>query len=164
MRWKDVDLEFMATFYHVHSYALSAALSRILGPAQAAFMNKYAEALQEILAKEEDYSRLLSGRRAFIEVLKDKGLVEDVRVDEVGEGEMRVLVRGCALAPVIHPTLNLVGSRDYLCPIAMMAMVVLAKERGLKKGEDLFDYIMFGGRLSHLTSDGSETIFVIAKK
>jgi predicted transcriptional regulator len=165
MKLKGPDMGFLGTFYHAHSYALSYALSQLLGSTQAVFMSEYARNLQEILAKGGDkYSELLNDIESFIDVLKDKKVVEEMRVEELDKNRVKLIVKGCALASSAHSTLNLIGSRHYLCPIATMAMVVLAKERGLKRGEDIFNYIKFDGSLSYLTQNGSETTFIIVKK
>ena len=56
------------------------------------------------------------------------------------------------------------GYAGDLCPLAVIAMVALAVERGWKPGETLFDYVRFSEKLSYFTEDGTKTKFQICKK
>ena len=162
MELGDVDLRFLTGFYHAYSYALSYALSNLMGAGQAIFMHDYAKALDKIFRRGRDsFQKLLAGIDDFIEVLRSKGLVENIVVEDVDRNRIRLVVRGCNLAQLTHHTLGLVGARDYLCPIAAMAMVALARDMGFKEGENIFDYIRFSGSLSTLDEDGSVTEFLV---
>ena len=165
MAEEELDIQFVASLYHAYSYALSYALYNVLGPAQATFMHDYAKALTKILRMgKNSFPQLLKGFQAFVNVLNEKGLVEEMYIEEMERNKIKLVIKGCALASDIHSTLGLKDTRDYLCPIAAMAMVAIAVENGYTNGENLFEYIKFSGSLSHLTSDGSITEFLIGPK
>ncbi len=165
MSQERLDLVFAGVFYHAHIYALSSSLSKLLGPAQAVLLGEYALALSKILARGEDeYARLLDTLGAFNKVLKGKNLVKDVKVDELGGNRALLTVEKCALASTIHPSLKLVSSEVVLCPIATMAMVAMAHEKGYEAGENIFDYVKYEKNVSRLSEDGSETVLIVAGK
>ncbi len=160
-----MDFEFMTNFYHAYSYSLSYALSNLLGPAQATFMYGYAKALTKIFGGgDSDFSKLINDIETYTRILREKRLVRDIVMEEIGGNRVRLIVKGCALAESTHSTPGLAESKDYLCPIAAMAMVALAKERGFKDEENIFDYIKFSGSLSTLTEEGSVTEFLLSHK
>ena len=50
-------------------------------------------------------------------------------------------------------------SERVLCPLAAIAMVVIAMERGWRPKDKLFKYIKFSKALSAFTRDGTITTF-----
>lgn len=154
-----LDLSFLVSFYHAYAYALSYSLYNLMGAGQAILMHDYARALDKILGHR--FPDLLSSMKDFADFLRKKGIIKDILVEEADGNKVRLIVRGCALARLVHPTLDVVGAMDYLCPIAAMAMVALARDRGYTVGESIFDYVKFSGGLSRLDEEGSITEFLV---
>jgi hypothetical protein len=55
---------------------------------------------------------------------------------------------------VIHKSLKIVDHSGDLCPIAMAFMAIKATELGWGQGKNLFGYIRFPGKFSHVTDTG----------
>lgn len=150
-----VDITGFTVVLHAHSYSLSHSLTRALGPTQAFLMNEYAKSLAKLLEGEE-YVKSLSSFCTAVEGMakcRYEG-EEDKLIFEVVE---------CPLAPFVHPKLGMDGHTGHLCPLAALAMVALAKERGWKPDENVFDYVRFAEKLTFFGPEGSKTIFRVVK-
>ncbi len=163
MSLENSDFVFIGSLYHAQTCALLSTLQKLFGPAQAIILSEYATEFKKILARGgAEYSRILDNLETLKNSLEAKGLVKDLRIDYLDKNRVKLSVEKCFMSQIVHPTLNLADSRNFLCPIATMAIVALANERGFKEGGNIFDYIKFEDNLSLLTKEGSETNLVIA--
>lgn len=156
MRRAEADVELLAFLLEAHTHAMAVALTRTLGAGQAFLIREYASALQRLL-KQAGAGEAPATVREYAELLRRKRLAKAVRVESLPEGKVKFVVEGCALAPTVHPLLGLNG--QLMCPMALVAMVALATERGYAGGDDIFNFVKFDKRLSVFKPDGSETVF-----
>ena len=149
----EMDLARVSLLFHIHTYSLSRALSEVLGEGQVVLINNYAKAFL-------DMTRIagfkLESMDAYISSLKDMRFLKGCKLNWPSEQEAEFVVEKCYLASLIHKPLNMAGYTGDLCPLAVIAMVVLAVERGWKPGENLFDYVRFSEKLSYFTEDGTK--------
>jgi hypothetical protein len=119
-------------------------------------MSHYAESLMR-LAKAMGIT--LWDPDAYVEELKKMGFVRNCGFQKVSNKEIGFIVEGCKLAPIIHVLLGLEGFTGDLCPLASIAMIIIALNKGWEPGKDFFSYVKFAGKLSYFTEDGTRTIF-----
>jgi len=153
-----IDIPWIAKLYYIHSYASAKALTEVVGMGQAVLARSYAKAFIDIA---RTMNLNLDSFKEFVSELKRMKLLEDCRLRQTVRDEVEVVVEKCTLASMVHEPLGLEGYTGDLCPLALMTMVVLAKERGWTPDKDLFAYIRFTGRLSYFTKDGTITSFQI---
>jgi len=56
------------------------------------------------------------------------------------------------------------GYTGDICPLVIMAMVILALEMGWKPNDKFFDFIKFSKKLSYFTEEESKTVFIVMRK
>ncbi|RLF22508.1 MAG: hypothetical protein DRN15_08110 [Thermoprotei archaeon] len=152
-----------ALLLHLHDYAFTTALVKTLGPVQAIFMNEYASNLIKLAEKAGiEMSKVLKGFSYYRNFLRGIGLVKDIVLEKKGN-TMKVVVEDCSLAEIIHRALDLKGPQELLCPLATIAMVVLAREHGYSPDNGLFNFIRFTDEYSYFTESGTITIFKLTK-
>ena len=91
------------------------------------------------------------------------GVIGDLKVEEQPDGKIKLIVEESSLAEIVHAALNLEGYQKLTCPLAMIVMIILAKERGYTIGEKLFNYTKFAGIYSYFTPYDTETTFQLVK-
>ena len=155
----NVDIAFLTKLLHSHAYALSLALTETLGEVQSILMKNYAKQLLMMLDALELNLRDVT---SYITSLKKAGLVKEAKVRALSSKEIEFIVKGCTLAPYTHRlVINRGLSGKMLCPLAAIAMVILALERGWKPDRELFKYVRFMRELSLFTEDGTRTKFEV---
>jgi len=155
----DIDYRGLARLLHIHLYSWNNALTNLIGDMQALMMHSYAENVTRLW---ELHGLDIRGLKDLRDELVKIGLLEDLYVRKLAcerEGEVVLVVEHCRMAPLVHRPMGLIGLPKSLCPLASMAMVALALERGWRPGKPIFDYVRFAKQLTRFTEDGSETTF-----
>lgn len=156
-----IDWRRAGQLFYLHMYSMCKALAEVLGMVQGVAMESYARTL---LGLGGNMGFSFKSVEEYISSLRQMGLVGGCRLDRLPGGRAEFIVGRCALAPSIHRALGMEGYSGCLCPLAAIAMVVLAQERGWKPGKRFFDYVKFYRKLSYFTEDGSRTLFEIPSK
>lgn len=155
-----LDIPLFTKMVHVHMHALNRALGRVLGSAQSVLINSYAEALVDLAQSAGIDVDSLEGLSATLAKMR---YAKSCTLTALSDDEVEFRIEGCTVAPFTHRPLGMIGETGDLCPEAMLAMVALARAKGWKPGEDVFDYVQFTGRMTDFAEDGSKTTFKIVK-
>jgi hypothetical protein len=158
MSGSGLDVPLFTKMIHVHMHALNRALGKVLGGGQSVLINSYAEALLELA---ESAGLDVASFEGLSATLAKMRYAKSCTLTALSGDEVEFRIQGCNVAPFTHKPLEMIGVTGDLCPEAMLAMVALARAKGWKPGEDIFDYVQFTGKMTDFAEDGSKTVFKI---
>lgn len=148
----------LSSLLYAHIVSFESALASTLGKGHIILLNNYASKLSQLI---QSLMLEIVDLESFIKYLKEEGIVEGCDTISRNPNEIEFVVRGCKFSKIFHKELGLHGYFGGICTIAMIALIFLARRKGWKPGENIYNYVKFSGELTCYLKDGSITRFRI---